>query len=192
MRHCHSKRRDRLIPWPMQPMQKLPAARLRRPKFGRSATSGDLSHLSITMSSYCPSLATHFPSRLVFSRCTDFLGLRLVVHRVPLLSLLGRVRNGPLALSKLLRLANSRVRHIGCCWRRRRSEKICRRGGRVGGWMGGGCRRRRGWIVELDIALPTASFAALMAVGPNGYGRLWERASPSREHGLCKQQSSCH
>jgi hypothetical protein len=41
---------------------------------------------------------------------TDFLGLRLIVHGIPLLSLLAVVRDCPLALSKLLRL---RVRHIG-------------------------------------------------------------------------------
>lgn len=43
---------------------------------------------------------------------TDFLGLRLIIHGVPLLGLLGRVRHGALTLSKLLRLA---VRHRGCC-----------------------------------------------------------------------------
>lgn len=54
--------------------------------------------------------------------CTDFLWLRLVIHGVPFLGLLARVRNGPLTLSKLLRLANSRVRHIGC-WGRSVLEK---------------------------------------------------------------------
>lgn len=61
----------------------------------------------------------HMPLSSAMSPCicpgdTDFLGLRLVVHGVPLLSLLGRVRHSPLALSKLLRLANSSVRHGGC------------------------------------------------------------------------------
>lgn len=42
--------------------------------------------------------------------CTDFLGLRLVINRVPFLGLLGRHK--PLGLSKLLRRAN--VRHFGC------------------------------------------------------------------------------
>lgn len=66
------------------------------------------------------------------SGCTDFPGLRLVINGVPFLGLLGR--HGPLALSKLLRLANSRVRHIGC-WGRRGVEK---NEGRVvvdGGWL---------------------------------------------------------
>lgn len=61
---------------------------------------------------------------------TDFLWLRLVIHGVPLLGLLARVRNGPLTLSKLLRLANSRVRHLGC-WGRSVLEKKRRRGGLV-------------------------------------------------------------
>lgn len=58
----------------------------------------------------------------------DLLGLRLVVHGVPLLGLLGRVRHSPLALSKLLRLANSSVRHGGC-------DEDGVGGGRVGGWV---------------------------------------------------------
>lgn len=57
---------------------------------------------------------------------TDLLGLRLIVHGVPLLSLEGRVRHSPLTLSKLLRLANSSVRHRGC-W-----DGVG--GCRVGGW----------------------------------------------------------
>lgn len=65
---------------------------------------------------------------------TDFLGLRLVVHGVPLLSLLGRVRHSPLALSKLLRLANSSVRHDGC-WD---EDGV------------GGCRVG-GWVLEVDV-----------------------------------------
>lgn len=65
---------------------------------------------------------------------TDFLGLRLVVHGVPLLSLLGRVRHSPLALSKLLRLANSSVRHGGC-WD---EDGV------------GGCRVG-GWVLEVDV-----------------------------------------
>lgn len=62
---------------------------------------------------------------LALAGSTDFLGLRLVIHGVPLLGLLGR--NGPLGLSKLLRLANSRIRHIGC-WGRRGFEKNVGRG----------------------------------------------------------------
>jgi hypothetical protein len=58
----------------------------------------------------------------------DLLGLRLVVHGVPLLGLLGRVRHSPLALSKLLRLANSSVRHGGC-------DEDGVGGCRVGGWV---------------------------------------------------------
>lgn len=64
---------------------------------------------------------------------TDLLGLRLVVHGVPLLSLLGRVRHSPLALSKLLRLANSSVRHGGCD-----EDGV------------GGCRVG-GWVLEVDV-----------------------------------------
>lgn len=65
---------------------------------------------------------------------TDFLGLRLVINGVPFLGLLSR--NGPLALSKLLRLANSRVRHIGYRGRRWSEKNV---GG--GGWLStaGGC-----------------------------------------------------
>lgn len=58
----------------------------------------------------------------------DLLGLRLIVHGVPLLGLLGRVRHSPLALSKLLRLANSSVRHGGC-------DEDGVGGCRVGGWV---------------------------------------------------------
>lgn len=65
--------------------------------------------------------------------CTDFLGLRVFINGIPLLGLLLRLRDGPLALSKLLRLSNSGVRHFGC-WGRRWLEK------KVG--EGGGCRRR--------------------------------------------------
>lgn len=50
--------------------------------------------------------------RSIVSRCTDFLGLRLVIHGVPLLGLVGG--HDPLALPELLRLA---VRHDGF-WRR--------------------------------------------------------------------------
>lgn len=46
---------------------------------------------------------------MFLSKATDFLGLRLIVHGIPLLSLLAVVRDRPLALSKLLRLS---VRHI--------------------------------------------------------------------------------
>lgn len=73
---------------------------------------------------------------LVAQGVTDFLGLRLVIHGVPLLGLLSR--NGPLTLSKLLRLANSRIRHIGC-WGRREVRKECVGEGEVvvvdGGWF---------------------------------------------------------
>lgn len=65
---------------------------------------------------------------------TDFLGLRLIVHGVPLLGLLGRVRHSPLTLSKLLRLANSSVRHGGC-WD---EDGV------------GGCRVG-GWVLEVDV-----------------------------------------
>lgn len=47
---------------------------------------------------------------MFLSKATDFLGLRLIVHGIPLLRLLAVVRDRPLALSKLLRLS---VRHIG-------------------------------------------------------------------------------
>lgn len=60
---------------------------------------------------------------------TDFLGLRLFIHGIPLLGLLLRLRNSPLALSKLFRLANSRVRHIGCWGRRRLEKKVGKREG---------------------------------------------------------------
>lgn len=69
---------------------------------------------------------------------TDFLGLWLFVNGIPLRGLVLRLRNGPLALSKLLRLANSRVRHIGCWGRRRLDKKVWEREGVVdGGWLMG-------------------------------------------------------
>jgi hypothetical protein len=48
-------------------------------------------------------------SSIMFKGPTNFLWLRLIVHGIPLLSLLAVVRDRPLALSKLLRLS---VRHI--------------------------------------------------------------------------------
>lgn len=57
-------------------------------------------------------MSSSFLWRPIFIGCTDFLGLRLIVHGVPLLGLVGG--HDPLALPELLRLA---VRHDGC-WRR--------------------------------------------------------------------------